>query len=168
MFYFLSSCAEVHAMRIELCVMEDHFLLPQSHLSSLQRLPATGSSWVPAGFLQVPPNSATLCPLLGFWSFRLSCGIEQLVVHRGGQLEHVRHFCKALPNSSASLALSLALAPWVRVLNRVFALKRLSYALLSVKPTLTPFIPCLLFFYRSKKSGEQLKSYKKGRSISEL
>lgn len=92
--------------------------------------------------LTVPP-----CPLLGFWFLRPSCRIEQLVVHRGGQLEHVRHFCKALSTPLLHFPCpSLALAPWVRVLNRVFALKRLSDALLSVEPTLTPFIPCLFIF----------------------
>lgn len=125
---------------------------------------ASESSVLPASFFQPPvlrglqlascrcnltaPCPVLLFPLPGFCFFaglfKLSCRIEQLVAHKGGQLEHVEHLCTGSSHSSASLSLSLARAPWIRVLKGGCVRKPLSYALCSVEPTLRQFIPHFL------------------------
>lgn len=164
MLYFLYLCTEVYATRV------DHLLVLQSHLSSLHLF---SSHQFFAGSLQAScrcnltaPCPVLLFPLPGFCFFaglfKLSCRIEQLVAHKGGQLEHVEHLCTGSSHSSASLSLSLARAPWIRVLKGGCVLKPLSYALCSVEPTLRQFIP---HFLKIKVNGEWKAEWRATRKL---
>ena len=119
-------------------------------------------------------NLAAPCPVpLSFHSwisvsllrfFRLSRRIEWSVAYTGGQLEHVKHLCMGASHSCASLSLSLALAPWIRVLNRGCALTSLSHTLLSVRRTPRQFLP-YVFFFLIKVNGEWKMEWRATRKL---
>lgn len=126
MFYFASSCAEVGATRIWSCVLWEptssslRVTCPPASASGRWFFP--GSGWLlagAAGQCRCRSSPGFLLPQAVLRDWATSCA-------SGWPPWTCQAFLQGSSHASAPLSPSLALAPWVRVLNRIFALKRLS------------------------------------------